>query len=85
MYNQLYIHPLKGDKVSMLTHTYPHKPLRKIEVTTCNHQTGSPLYVWNDFWSGDLQVLKNYGHTWHQMPLLRPGVNKQHKPNHPET
>ena len=24
---------------------------------------------------------KKYGHTWHQMSLLRPGVIKQHKPN----
>ena len=24
---------LGGDKVNMLTHTYPHKPLRKIKVT----------------------------------------------------
>ena len=34
---------LEGDKVSMLTHTYPHKLLRKIEVTICNHQADSPL------------------------------------------
>ena len=32
------------DKVSMLTHTYPHKPPRKSEVTLCNHQADSPLY-----------------------------------------
>ena len=24
---------------------------------------------------------KKYGHTWHRMSLLRPGVIKQHKPN----
>ena len=48
---------LGGDKVSMLTHTYPHKPLMKIKVTICNHQAGSPLYVWPDVWSaGDLKV-----------------------------
>ena len=35
-------------EVSMLNHTYPHKPLRKIKVTTCNHQADSPLYVWSD-------------------------------------
>ena len=29
----------------MLTHTYPHKPLRMIKVTICNHQADSPLYV----------------------------------------
>ena len=49
---------LKGDKVSMLTHTYPHKPLKKIEVTICSRQADSPLYVyvWPDVWSDDLQV-----------------------------
>ena len=35
-------------KVSMLTHTYPHKPLRKIKVTICNHQADSQLDVWTD-------------------------------------
>ena len=25
---------------------------------------------------------KKYGHTWHRMSLLRPGVIKKHKPNH---
>ena len=29
------ITPLWGDKVSMLTHIYPHKPRRKTEVTIC--------------------------------------------------
>ena len=32
---------LRGDTVSMLTHIYPHKPLRKTEVTICNHQADS--------------------------------------------
>ena len=40
--------PFGADKVSMLTHTYPHKPLRKIKVTIFNHQADSPLYVWPD-------------------------------------
>ena len=39
---------LRGVKVSMLTHTYPHNPLGKIKVTICNHQADSPLYVWPD-------------------------------------
>ena len=47
----------------------------------CNHQGDNPLYVWPDAWSGDLQVSKKYGHTWHQMSSLTPGVIKQHKPN----
>ena len=54
---------LGGDKVSMLTHIYPHKPQGNIEVTICNHQADSPLFVWPDVWSGDLQVYKKYGHT----------------------
>ena len=37
---------VRGAKVSMLSHIYPHKPLRKIELTICNHQADSPLYVW---------------------------------------
>ena len=43
---------LGDDEVSMLTHTYPHKQLRKIKRTICNHQADSPLlYVWPDVWS----------------------------------
>ena len=41
--------------VSMWTHTYPHKPLRKIKVTIYNHKSDSSLYVWPDAWSGDMQ------------------------------
>ena len=39
---------LGGDKVSVLTHIYRHKPLRKTEVTICNHQADSPLNMWPD-------------------------------------
>ena len=28
----------------------------KIKEAICNHQADSPLYVWPDVWSGDLQV-----------------------------
>ena len=38
-----------GEKVSILTQ-------RIIKVTICNHQSDSPLFVWPDVWSGDLQV-----------------------------
>ena len=48
------IPPLGGDKVSILTHPYPHKPLRKIEMTICNQQADSPRYVWPDVLAGDL-------------------------------
>ena len=27
---------------------YPHNTLRKIQVTICNHQADTPLYVWPD-------------------------------------
>ena len=47
---------LGGDKGSMLTHIYPHKPPKKNKVIICNHQADSPLYVWPDVWSGDLQL-----------------------------
>ena len=33
----------RGDKVSILTNTYTHKPLRKIKVTICNHQADTQL------------------------------------------
>ena len=42
------LQPLEGDKVSVLTHLYPHKPLRKIKVTIRDHQAHSQLYVWPD-------------------------------------
>ena len=56
---------------SMLTHVYPHKPLRKIELTICNHQADSPLYVLPDVWCDDLQVHKKYGwmSRWDQVWL----------------
>ena len=74
---------LRGDKVSMLSHMYPHKPLRKIELIIRKHHAGSPLYVWPIVWSGDLQFQKKYGHTkcpyWDQVSLNN---TSQTKPNH---
>ena len=46
----------QGDKVDMSTHTYSHKPLKKIKVVICGCQADSPHYVWPDVWSGDLQA-----------------------------
>ena len=48
-----------GDKVStgMLTHIYPHKAWRKIEVIICKITGDSPLYMWPDVWSADLDLL----------------------------
>ena len=47
-------------------------------MTTRNHQADNPLCVWaeSDWWFASLE---KYGHTWHRMSLLRPGVIKQHK------
>ena len=63
-------------------YTYPHKPLRKIKVTICNHQADSPLYVWTDVWSGDWKVLETdtEGPYWDQVSLndtsqTKPKVN----------
>ena len=70
------------DEVSMLTHTYPTHTLRKIKVTICNHQADSPLYVWPDVLSGDLQVTKRM--VIHDTECPRSGVIKQHPPTHPE-
>ena len=71
-----------GIIVSMLIHTYPHRPLRKIKVTIC----WEPNRLTAHFMCGlmsDLVICKfwKYGHTWHRMSLLRPGVIKQHKAN----
>ena len=46
--------PLGGNKVSMLTLTYQHKPLRENKVTMCKHQHDSPPYVRPYVLSGDL-------------------------------
>ena len=47
----------------------------------CNHKSDNPLYMWPVMMS-DWVICKHrkeYGHTRHQMSLLRPGVIKQHK------
>ena len=36
---------LGADEASMLTHTYLTKPLEKIKVAICSHQTDSPLHM----------------------------------------
>ena len=66
-------------KVSMLTHTYPHKLPRKIKVTICSHQTDSQPYLWPDVWSGDLQEK-----VWSYMTLNVLTETRCHKTtNHP--
>ena len=39
---------LEGDKLSMLTRTYPHKPTMKFKLAIYSHQADSPFYVWFD-------------------------------------
>ena len=71
---------LRGDKVSMLTHTSPHKHLMKIKVTICNHQDDSLFYLYLYVCCGPLVICKlrkEYHHAWHWMSLLRPGVIEQ--------
>ena len=74
------IYPL-GDKVSMLTHTYPHKARRKIEVTICKI-TRLTAHFMCGLMSDLLICTCLYLKVWSYMTLLRPGVIKQHKPNH---
>ena len=66
------------DKVSILTHTYPHKALRKVKVTTCNHQVDCPLHMMSPrcliWWFVTVEkstmgftmqyVLTEIGHCW---------------------
>ena len=78
--------PLWGDKVSMLIHIHciPTQTAKEDWSDHMQiHQADSPRYVWPDIWLADLQVYTKYGHTWHQMSLLRLGVIKQRKPNQP--
>ena len=52
-------HILGSDRVSMLTHTYPHKLLRKTKVTICNHEVDSLFYLWPGVCTCDLQAKKS--------------------------
>ena len=69
---------LQGDKVIMLIHIYPHKPLRKIKWAcaiprlTAHFTRGlmSDLMI--------CELWKEYGHAWFQMFWLRPDVIKQY-------
>ena len=44
-------------------------PKENLTVAICSHQVDSPLYLWPDVCTGDLQV--------YRMSLLRPGVTKE--------
>ena len=70
--------------MSMLTHTYPHKPLKKIKVAiyaitrlTAHLMCG----LMSDLVSCKFKKVWSYTTT---NVLLRPGVIKQHKPNFPD-
>ena len=65
---------LWGDKVSVLTHTYPHKPLRKIEVAICSDEVDSPFYCARRLTGWFASKEQKYSYTWHWMSLLRPGA-----------
>ena len=72
--------PLWGDnKVILLTGTYTHKLLRKLQMAIYNHQADFAIYFhfFYNVWFGDLHCLE-YGSMWHQMSLLRPDVIKPH-------
>ena len=66
---------LGGDKVSMWTYAYPHKPLRKIKMTICNHQSDSPPLC--DLMS-DLVICK-FRNAWSYMTPNVLTENRCHK------
>ena len=72
---------LRGDKMSMSTHTHPHKPPWK------NKWPSAIIRLTAHFMCGlmsDLVIFKHrkeHGRTQHRMSLLKPSVIKQHKPN----
>ena len=68
---------------SMLTHTYLHKALRKNKVAICITMLIA-MFTWNLM--SDLVTCKQrkeYGHTWHQMSLLKLDAIESHKTQTP--
>ena len=62
-----------------IAHTYPEEEWSD---HTCMQSPGwQPMLcvAWCLIWW--FASLEKYGHTWHQMSILRPGVNKQPKPS----
>ena len=73
-----YITSPRGDiKVSMLTHTFSHKFLKKIKVTRCNHQADRPLFVWTDLIICKFRKVRSYMTPNVLTETRRP----KHKPN----
>ena len=67
---------LVGNRVGMLTHSYHPNLFRQIKVAISSHQANCPVYLGQDVWFGDVcKHGKECGRTWHQMLLLKPGVN----------
>ena len=57
---------------NMLTHTYPHKPIRKMTMAIGNHQTDCSVNMKHDVWIGDFpNRKKRHGHAWLRKSLLR--------------
>ena len=55
---------LWGDKVSMLTHIYPHKPQKKIEVTICKITRLTAHFMCGLLFDVLIcKFIKTYGHT----------------------
>ena len=58
-----HLRTLAGDKVSMLTHTYPKQSPKEDYCGICNHQVDSPFYLQTNVSSRDLHTKEEYGHT----------------------
>ena len=58
------------DKVSMLTQTCPHKCLREIKVSICNHQVDGLFFLWPDVCFHGLQSKKKKSMVMHGTKCL---------------
>ena len=69
-------------KMSMLTYTYPHKPLGRLKWPYIQSPGWQPTLcvAWCLIWW--FANLGKHGHTWHRMSLLKLSVIKQHKHKH---
>ena len=64
---------------NMLTHTYPHKPIRKMTMAIGNHQTDCSVNMKHDVWIGDFQTGKNDMVMHDRIVLTETTCHKQHK------
>ena len=74
-----------GDKVNMLIHIYPPKPMRKTKVTICSHQADNPLCVaWCLIWwfaslEKNMVIHDTECPSWHKPNLISNSISKLYR------